>query len=72
MTTRDEDTLHEHEPTETIAALYHTCKHCGEMIEAENCEECDGTGGTLAGPLGRQLCFACKGTGRKRWILLTP
>lgn len=65
----DTETLHEHEPTEPIAAFEFVCKRCGQLIEAEHCRACDGIG-SFASLLGRFECADCKGTGRKRWVLI--
>lgn len=66
----DTDTIHEHQPTEPIAAFEFVCKHCGGLIEAEHCKECDGTAGHFSVHHGWQDCSTCKGTGRKRWVLI--
>lgn len=53
-----------HEPEFQIAAFLHTCKHCGEGIEAVTCPKCEGTG---VNEEARDDCAACKGTGTKKW-----
>lgn len=57
----DTHTLHAHEPDGPIAPFAHTCKHCGELIEAEHCKACDGIG---------LDCPTCKNTGVARWVLI--
>ena len=63
----DTDTNHAHEPAEAIAAFYHTCKHCGVLIESESCHACDGVG-SFASLLGRFECKGCNGSGIKQWV----
>lgn len=65
-------TNHEHEPAEAVAALCHTCKHCGVLIEGESCEECDGYAGHFSMRHAWQDCSTCKGSGVKRWVEVKP
>ena len=61
-----------HQPKDPIAAFVHTCKHCGQDIETQHCETCDGTG-SIRDRDGRLYeCRHCEGTGVKRWVLISP
>lgn len=61
---------HKHEPVDPIAAFAHACKHCGQLIEAEDCKRCHGSGSVRDRDGGLYECPKCQGTGVKRWILL--
>ena len=55
-----------HEPSSPIAALWFTCKHCGEAIESVACSGCDGDGRSSTG----LDCIACNGTGVGHWEVI--